>query len=129
MTQITVYRTYSYGGVDGREVEKKTFETIKLAKENAKNDTWNSGFKMYEVVITFDGIVTEKETFIEEIICGRDIEALAYEKENIKRAENAIEEHKANTEIKEKTRKKKIAEEKKRITWSKERIERIIKKG
>lgn len=129
MTQITVFRTYSYGGTEGRDVTKRTFETIELAKENAKNDTWNSGFSLYEVVITFDGIVTEKETFIEEIICGWDLEILAREKENIERAEKAIEEHKANTKIKETTREKRITEEENRIAWSRERIERIEKKG
>ncbi len=73
MKEIKVYRTYSYGGYEGRDIVKRTFETIELAKANAKNDTWNNNFRLYEVVITFNGVVTEVENFIEEIPCGRDI--------------------------------------------------------
>ena len=128
MKKIKVYRTYSYGGMEGRDIIKRTFETIELAKENAKNDTWNDGFRLYEVVITFDGSVTEAENFIGEIACGRDAKVIEWETEKIAKAEARIEEYKANKRIKEATREKRIATENERIAWSKERIEAIAKK-
>lgn len=129
MKEIRMYRTYSYGGMEGMDLETRTFETIELAKVDAKNDTWNSDFTLYEVILTFNGVITETENFIEKILCGRDIETIERETINIEKAKARIEEHKKNKRIKEATREKRIAEENEYIAWAEKRIERIKNKG
>ena len=73
MKEICFFRTYSLGGMEGRTKIVRNFETSELAKENAINDNWNDSFELYEVKLTFNGIVIETETFLEKIICGRDL--------------------------------------------------------
>ena len=41
MKEITFYRTYSYGGMEGRDKEVRNFETVELAAQDALKDTWN----------------------------------------------------------------------------------------
>lgn len=128
MKEITVYRTYSYGGTEGKTVEKRTFETEQLARENAKKDTWNDDFSLYRVVVTIDGIICEREEFIGKIICGCDEKLVAYEKKSIEDAKKAIETIKENKRIKETTRAKRIADQERRIAWAEEKIEAILKR-
>lgn len=74
MKEIIYYRTYSYGGEEGRTIEKRNFDTIELAKQDALLDTWNDDFSLYEVKLTFNGRVTENERNLEDKIrSGRDI--------------------------------------------------------
>lgn len=73
MKEINFFRTYSLGGMEGRTKVVRNFETSELAKENAINDNWNDNFELYEVKLTFNGIIIETETFIEKILCGRDL--------------------------------------------------------
>ena len=58
MKEITFYRTYSYGGMEGRTEEVRNFETVELAVEDALKDTWNEQFKLYKVKMIFDGKIT-----------------------------------------------------------------------
>ena len=74
MKEIKFYRTYSYGGVEGRDKVVRNFETIRLAVENAVSDTWNDNFKLYEVKMIFNGVITESEKFLENLTCGRDLQ-------------------------------------------------------
>jgi len=73
MKQIIYYRTKSYGGMEGRDIVIRNFETLELAKDNALSDTWNDSFSLYEVTLIFDGMIVETETFIERIKCYRDV--------------------------------------------------------
>ena len=73
MRQIKFYRTYSYGGMEGRTVETRDFETEKLARENAIQDEWNTNFYLYEMTMTFDGEIKTEGKIISKIICGREI--------------------------------------------------------
>lgn len=74
MKEITYYRTYSLGGVELKNIQKRDFETIELAKKDALLDTWNESFSLYEVKLIFNGTVTEIERKLESNIkCGRDI--------------------------------------------------------
>ena len=73
MKELKFYRTYSYGGMEGREKVVRNFETIRLAVENAANDTWTDNFKLYEVKMTFNGVITESEKYLENLTCGRDL--------------------------------------------------------
>lgn len=122
MKQITVYRTYSFGGMEGRDKEVRTFETESLARTNAMVDTWNDNFSLYRVEIIFDGWVREEETFIATIPCGRDKAAIAYEKDLIAEAEAEIEKLKANKRLKESTRAERISKEEGKIGRAKQRI-------
>lgn len=81
MREICFFRTYSLGGMEGRNREIRNFETIELAKENALNDTWNDNFQLYGVKLIFDGKITETETFLENLVCGRDLQRKKYQDE------------------------------------------------
>lgn len=74
MKQIEFYRTYSFGGGDGRTIVFREFETEELARQNALEDTWNDGFKLYKGVITLNGRITQTETYISHIPCYRQPE-------------------------------------------------------
>ena len=67
MKEIYYFRTYSWGGMEGRTQVIRNFETIELAKEDAINDTWNEAFTLYEIKLTFNGRVVENERFLEKI--------------------------------------------------------------
>ena len=71
--KIIFYRTYSYGGMEGKTLEKKDFETEYLAKLNAMSNNWNSDYTLYEVTIEFNGVIKKSEKFLGKIPCGRDI--------------------------------------------------------
>ena len=73
MKEIIFYRTYSYGGMEGRTKEVRNFETVELAVEDALKDTWNEQFKLYKVKMIFDGKIIEEEKYIEPLVCGRDL--------------------------------------------------------
>lgn len=73
MTTIRYYETISYGGMEGRDIERRKFETEEMARENAMKDTWNDGFSMYEVTMTFNGRITEEKKYMGEIPCGREM--------------------------------------------------------
>ena len=55
MKTVVIYRTRSFGGMEGRTVQVRDFETEKDARENALNDTWNDGFALYKVTVTLNG--------------------------------------------------------------------------
>ena len=76
MKEIKFYRTYSYAA-DGKSVEKRGFETIELAKQDAYNDMKESNFYLYEVNITFNGTVIEKEKYVGKLVSGRDLAVFA----------------------------------------------------
>jgi len=72
--EIKFFRTYSWGGVEGRDIEKRDFVTESLARKDALLDTWNSGFSLYQVTLSLDKEVIEKEEEINrKIRCGYDI--------------------------------------------------------
>ncbi len=73
MKKIVFYRTSSYGGMEGRDLEKRDFETKELAMENALYDDWNDHFLLFEVTMTFDEFVTTSEKFLGEIPCVRSL--------------------------------------------------------
>lgn len=73
MTTITYFKTRSYGGMEGRDIETRKFETEELARENALKETWNDCFTLYKVEMVFNGTITETETKLGRIKCGRDI--------------------------------------------------------
>jgi len=74
MREIIFWRTKSYGGSDGSDIIVRNFETPEIAKQDALEDDWNSGFFLYEVTLTFnDGIITEKEKLLGQIPCYRSI--------------------------------------------------------
>lgn len=125
MEKIKMYRTYSYGGMDGTTLEKRTFKTMELAIANAKKDKWNSDFSLYEVIINFNDEITETENFIKDISSKRDIESLENWKYILNIAENRLEGYKANKRMKETNRIKKIAEENEYINLIKEIIKNI----
>lgn len=72
--EIKFYRTYSWGGMEGRDIEKRDFVTESLARKDALLDTWNNGFSLHQVTLTLDKEVTEKIEEIEKKIkCGYDV--------------------------------------------------------
>lgn len=129
MKEIKMYRTYSYGGMDGTTLEKRTFKTMELAIANAKKDNWNSDFSLYEVIISFNDEIAETENFIKDIASKRDIESLKNWKYILNVAENRLEGYKVNKRMKEVNRIKKISEENEYINLIKKIIENIEKKA
>ena len=111
MTTITTFKTTSYGGMEGRTLVERQFETEDMARANAMENWWDEGFTLYETTMVVDGHVTITETLIGEIPCGRDALRIANAEKAIEEAVARIEEHKANTRIKETTREKRIANE------------------
>lgn len=73
MTTITYFKTRSWGGMEGRDIDVRKFETEKFARENALKDTWNYDFTLYKVEMVFNGTITEIETKLGKIECGRDV--------------------------------------------------------
>ena len=84
MREIKFYRTYSYGGEEGKSIEKREFETIPLAKQDAINDTTNTDFLLYEVTMVFDGKITETKKYLCDLVCGKDLQKFE-PKENSKK--------------------------------------------
>ena len=83
MKQIEYFRTYSYGGEDGRELEIRNFETPELAKDDAISDMKNTHFSLYQINILFNGRITESKKYLGQIVCGRDLQEFA-EREKIR---------------------------------------------
>ncbi|MBQ2946978.1 MAG: hypothetical protein IJE04_03915 [Bacilli bacterium] len=83
MKQIEYFRTYSYGGEDGRELEIRNFETPELAKDDAISDMKNTHFSLYQISILFNGRITESKKYLGQIVCGRDLQEFA-EREKIR---------------------------------------------
>lgn len=70
------YCTWSFGGTEGRKLERRNFDTIENAEKNAIEDTWNYSFSLNKVTVTIDdkGMITEKQSPLKEKIpCGRDL--------------------------------------------------------
>jgi len=73
MKEIKFYRTYSYGGPEEKSMEKRAFETVDLAKNDAYEDVKNMDFMLFEVTMVFDGKITETEKYLGKLVCGRDL--------------------------------------------------------
>lgn len=74
MREIIYFRTYSYGGEDGKTLETRNFETPELAKDDAINDIRNTHFALYQINMVFDGKITESKKYLGQIVCGRDLQ-------------------------------------------------------
>ena len=70
---FTYYKTYSYGGMEGRTREEDKFETEEIARDYALRNTWNDNYTLYKVDVTLQGRITEEETFLCCIPCGREL--------------------------------------------------------
>ena len=123
MTTITTFKTTSYGGMEGRTLVERQFETEDMARANAMENWWHEGFTLYETTMVVDGHVTITETLIGEIPCGRDALRITNAEKAIEEAIARIEEHKANPRIKEVTKKNRIAKELDYIAYNKQIIE------
>lgn len=77
MREIIYFRTYSYGGEDGKTLEIRDFETPELAKDDAINDIRNTHFALYQINMVFDGKITESKKYLGQIVCGRDLQEFA----------------------------------------------------
>lgn len=122
MREVTFFRTMSLGGMCGRDVITKNFETEEMAREDAMRDTWNSDYFLYKVTMTFDGIITERKESLGEIPCPRAIQALKSAQEYIEKMKAEIEIEKNNKKIKETTREKRIKSLEQRIAWEEETV-------
>lgn len=111
MTTITTFKTISYGGMEGRTLVERQFANENLARADAMADDWNENFVLYATTLVVDERVTTTETLLGNIPCGRDALRIANAEKAIEEAVARIEEHKANTRIKETTREKRIANE------------------
>ncbi len=74
MKKIEYFRTYSYGGENGKELEVRNFETPELAKDDAINDLVNTNFTLYQINMVFDGKITETKKYLGQIVCGKDLQ-------------------------------------------------------
>lgn len=74
MKQIEYFRTYSYGGEDGKQLEVRDFETPELAKEDAISDMVNTNFTLYQINMVFDGKITQTKKYLGQIVCGKDLQ-------------------------------------------------------
>ena len=65
---LTYIKTTSWGGMEGRTFEEDKFTTIEAAKKHAEADTWNTGYRFYEVILLADedGIIEEEVTEIKQ---------------------------------------------------------------
>ena len=77
MREIIYFRTYSYGGEDGKTLEVRDFETPELAKSDAINDIKNTHFALYQINMVFDGKITRTKKYLGQIVCGRDLKEFA----------------------------------------------------
>ena len=84
MREFKYFRTYSYAGMEGTDLEKRDFETIELAKNDALNDQLNSNFNLYEITMILDGKITETTKYLGQITCGKDLQNFE-SKENSKK--------------------------------------------
>lgn len=84
MKKIEFFRTYSYGGEEGKTLEKRDFETEILARDDAIKDLHNTDFALYQITMIFDGKITEIKRYLGQIVCGKDLQKFEA-KENIKK--------------------------------------------
>lgn len=77
MREIIYFRTYSYGGEDGKTLEIRDFETPELAKDDAISDIKNTHFALYQINMVFDGKITQTIKYLGQIVCGRDLQEFA----------------------------------------------------
>lgn len=68
------YMTMSWGGQDGRTLEKDFFISEQAAKDSALENDWNSGYRLYKVEneITPEGEIHFNKIFIGKIPSGRN---------------------------------------------------------
>lgn len=73
---INFYRTKSWGGMEGRDLEISNWISETAAREAALNDIWNEDYTLYLVTLTItsSGRIIEDEQRLEKIPCGREIE-------------------------------------------------------
>lgn len=127
MREVIFFRLESYGGMEGKTIETRNYETEEMAREYAMGNTYNSNFSLYKVTMIFDKIISEKKEYLGRIPCGRDIQMMTITQERIDRMLNEIEIQKNNKRIKETTRAKRIKDIEQRIEWEKQNIESIKK--
>ena len=73
---MVIFRTISWGGMEGRDIETKDFLTDAAAREDARNNTWNSDYTLYKVEFMVDEAtreVKQVKTKIGDIECGKDL--------------------------------------------------------
>lgn len=73
---MVIFRTISWGGMEGHDIETNDFITEAAAREDARNNTWNSDYTLYKVEFMVDettGKIKQVKTEIGNIECGRDI--------------------------------------------------------
>lgn len=127
MKEVIFFRLESYGGMEGKTIETRNYETEEIAREYAIRNTYNSNFSLYKVTMIFDKTISEKKEYLGRIPCGRDIQMMTITQERIDRMLNEIEIQKNNKRIKETTRAKRIKDIEQRIEWEKQNIEYIKK--
>ena len=127
MREVVFFRLECYGGMEGKTVVTRNYETEEMAREYAMGNTYNSDFSLYRVTMIFDKTISEKKEYLGRIPCGRDIQMMTRTQERIDRMLNEIEMQKNNKRIKETTRAKRIKDIKQRIEWEKQNIESIKK--
>lgn len=72
---MIIFKTVSWGGCDGRLLEKKYFLKEESARKEAKNNTWNEGYILFKMKIkeNEDGqLCVEEEVDLGKIPCGRN---------------------------------------------------------
>ena len=106
MKEVIFFRLESYGGMEGKTVETRNYETEEIAREYAMRNTYNSNFSLYKVTMIFDKTISEKKEYLGRIPCGRDIQMMTRAQERIDRMLDEIEIQKNNKRIKETTRAK-----------------------
>lgn len=69
-----IYMTTSWGGMEGKDLEKKYFVSEQAAKRDALDDGWNSRYQLHkiEIKITEQGQICFNDIFLGNISCGRD---------------------------------------------------------
>jgi hypothetical protein len=69
-----IYKTYSWGGMEGRDLEADYWVSAEAAKEAAAKDNWNTGYTLYEVTLTVgeNGRIKMTETKIGTLESGAD---------------------------------------------------------
>lgn len=71
---INFYRTTSWGGMEGRDLEISNWVSERAAREAALSDTWNEDYTLYLVTLTItsNGRIIEDEQKLEKIPSGRE---------------------------------------------------------
>jgi hypothetical protein len=121
MKEIIIYETESYGGMEGRDLVTSRYETEEIAKQHAITNNWNSGYTLYKVKITFNGVITEEKEEIGRIPCGCDVKRMNYIANRLIELQEELTTHLNNNRIKETTRAKRVEECQRKIDdWTKD---------